>query len=450
MDAEVVILGAGYAGLAAAEALADRGVGALVIEARARVGGRTRTDRGEDGVWLDIGGQWLGPGQEALYGLAARMGHAVWPMHTDGHSVLQIGGRRTRYNGLIPRTLPPLALLNLAWGFARLERLARRVPVDAPWEAPSAATLDQRTVGDWMRRNLPHPKAYAMMQVGIEAVFATHPDDISLLHALFYLHAGGGLERLTSSSGGAQQDRVEGGMQGLAETWIEHLKGVGVGLELEAPVRAVEQDSDGVRVHTDQGVRRARRVICTLPPATTLDVDFRPGMPSERQAWCAGMIPGKVIKCFAIYDRPFWREDGLSGEAVGDQGPVHVSFDATPPGSDAGILLGFIEGRAADRWSDATIEERQEVVLEAFARFFGPRARSPRRYVDHVWPHEAWSRGCYAGVAGPGLVTSVGASARRPLGRVAWAGTETATHWNGYIEGAIRSGRRAAAEVVDV
>jgi monoamine oxidase len=447
---EVVILGAGFAGLSAASALAARGISTHIIEARDRVGGRTRTDHFDDGLWLDIGGQWLGPGQDDAYALAARLGREVWAAHTAGEAVLHLDGKAHRYTGLIPRGLPPLALANLSWAMARLDRMAAKVPISDPWNAPNAAKLDQRTVGDWLRRNVPHAKARLVLEVAFEAVFAAHPDDISLLHALFYLRSGGGINNLTASSGGAQQDRVDGGMQGLAEAWSDELRSGGVTFEFEAPVRAVTETAGGLQVHTDADRHTAARVISTLPPILTLDVDFHPAMPTDRRAWCEGMVPGAVIKCFAIYDRPFWRDAGLSGEAVGDLPPVQLAFDATPPDVDYGVLLTFIEGREARHWAEAGVAQRQQVVLAAFERFFGSQALAPTRYIDHVWPHEEWSRGCYAGVAGPGLVTSVGASARRPHGRVSWAGTETATEWNGYIEGAIRSGVRAAREVRDV
>jgi monoamine oxidase len=303
------------------------------------------------------------------------------------------------------------------------------------------------TLGDWMRRHLRHPHAFAILKVALESVFAAHPDDISLLHALFYLHAGGGLEKLTSSAGGAQQDRVEGGMQGLAESWADALRSAAVGIQLEQPVRAVEQSGGAVTVHTDGGRLGAARVVSTLPPALSLDVDFRPNMSGARRDWCRAMIPGRVIKCFAVYDRPFWRESGLSGFAVGDRPPVHVAFDACTRGSDKGILLGFIEGREAAEWQEGDETQRRLAVLECFARYFGRQALHPERYLDHGWASEPWSRGCYAGVPGRGGVLGLAEAARVPQGRLHWAGTETATHWNGYIEGAIRSGERAAAEI---
>jgi monoamine oxidase len=447
-QADVIVLGAGYAGLSAADQLRQSGRQVLVLEARDRVGGRTRTDHLDNGLWVDIGGQWAGPGQDHLYGLARRFAKSVWPMYVEGRHVLHLDGRQRTYRGLIPTSLPPLALLNLAWGFVRLEWLASRIPVEAHWQARHAEALDRQTLGDWMRRNLPHRHAFLMMQVAAEAVFAAHPDDISLLHALFYLRAGGGLENLTSSAGGAQQDRIEGGMQGLADSWAADLRGSGVGIQLEHPVRAVEQTAAGAMVHTDQGLFEASRVISTLPPLLSLEVDFRPGMPQVRRDWCAAMVPGRVIKCFAIYPTPFWRQLGLSGSAVGDSAPCHVAFDATPPGTDKGILLGFIEGREAAHWAAQPELARRDAVLGCFARFFGEAARAPEGYLDHVWANEVWSRGCYAGVAARGQVTALAASARVPQGRVHWAGTETATHWNGYIEGAIRSGVRAAGEAL--
>ncbi|MFN3714028.1 MAG: flavin monoamine oxidase family protein [Alcanivoracaceae bacterium] len=447
-DVDVIVLGAGYAGLSATDQLRLSGKQVLVLEARDRVGGRTRTDHLDNGLWVDIGGQWAGPGQDHLYGLARRFAKTVWPMYVEGRHVLHLDGRQRTYRGLIPTSLPPLALLNLAWGFARLEWLASRIPVEAHWQARHAEVLDQQTLGDWMRRHLRHRHAFLMMQVAAEAVFAAHPDDISLLHALFYLRAGGGLEKLTSSAGGAQQDRIEGGMQGLADSWAEDLRS-DVDIRFETPVRAVEQTADGVIVHTDKGVFAASRVISTLPPVLSLEVDFRPGMPDVRRQWCEAMVPGRVIKCFAIYSTPFWRPLGLSGSAVGDTTPCHVAFDATPPGNGKGILVGFIEGREAAHWATQSETARRDAVLNCFARFFGEAALAPEHYLDHVWSAEQWSRGCYAGVAGRGAVTALAASARIPHGRVHWAGTETATHWNGYIEGAIRSGIRAAAEVLN-
>jgi monoamine oxidase len=450
VDADVIIVGAGYAGLAAADRLIQAGLRPLLLEARDRVGGRTYTVSTKLADWIDLGGQWIGPGQTHVADLAARFQKTVWPMHVSGRQLVELSGRVRAYRGLIPLNLPPLALANLLWAFRRLEKMAAGIPIDQPWTADRATILDQRTLGDWMRSNIPNRAAHSLMQVALEAVFAAHPDDVGLLHALHYLKAGGGLESLTSSSGGAQQDRVEGGMQGLAETWCDWLTSNGGEIRLGCDARLVSQNSTDVAIESGDSVFRARHAIISVPPALATQMEWNPRMPPERVAWCQSMIPGRVIKGFAFYDRPFWREKGLSGQAASNRPPVHVTFDATPPNCSFGILLGFIEGRQAGEWSLKSSEERRQAMVEAFTRLFGSQAAQPLDYVDHDWTTEHWSRGCYAGVAGPGVTTTLAAHCRRPLGRVHWAGTETATRWTGYIEGAIRSGIRAAQEVIDV
>ena len=444
METDVIVLGAGFAGLAAAERLSEHGYSVRVLEARDRVGGRARTDWIDDHLWLDLGGQWIGPGHEQMYALAERLDVPIWSMYTLGRHLLRLDGRTRAFKGFMPLTLSPTTYAAFAWALLRLEWLTRRIPLDAPWQANNAAELDRQSLGDWLRQNLRDRHAYSIFRAATDAIFAAHPDDISLLHALFYLRSSDGINKLTSSDNGAQQDRVEAGMQGLAETWQEQLAGAGVEFVLGEPARTVEQSGDPVRVDTDHASHQARRLICTLPPALIPEIDFRPALPDERHQWCEGLPPGRVIKCFAVYDQPFWRDRGLSGQSAGDEPPVHVTFDATPPGEDRGVLMGFIEGREAEHWAGVRKEERRAAVLAAFARYFGDDAGQPLRYLDHVWQDEPWSRGCYAGVARPGIQSTVGHAAREPHGHVFWAGTETATRYNGYLEGAVRSGFGAA------
>lgn len=445
MKTDIAIVGAGFAGLAAADDLTRAGHDVVVLEARDRAGGRSRTDHFEDGSWVDIGGQWLGPGHDRMYALAARFGKAVWPMYVAGRHVLHLGDRRSTYRGLIPLTLPPLALANVGWAFFRLEQLARTIPLEYPWRARRAEELDQQTFGDWMRRNLPSRHARAIVKIAAESVFACDPDDLSLLHALFYLHSGGGLEKLTSSDGGAQQDRVEGGTQGIADALAAAVRRQGGEIRLSTAVLAIREERGHVAVHTSGETCHAREVIVAAPPVLVREIDFAPALPSDLAAWMEGTPPGRVIKCFAFYSRPFWRQEGLSGSAVGDQPPLHVIFDGTPPGAGHGILVGFIEGREADHWRERPQEERRDAVLACLERFFGPRALEVTRYVDHAWAGEPWSRGCYAGMSRPGVLTRARVDLRRPFGHVHWAGTETASRYNGYLEGAVLSGERAAA-----
>ena len=157
---------------------------------------------------------------------------------------------------------------------------------------------------------------------------------------------------------------------------------------------------------------------------------------------------GSVIKCMAIYDEPFWRAEGLSGQATSLPGPVQVVFDNTPPNGDPGRADGLPRGPRRARARPRPRGRAPPGVVETLARLFGERAANPTGYVEKDWSAEPYSRGCYAGVPTPGTWTAYGRALREPVGRIHWAGTETATRWMGYFDGAIQAGKRAAGEVL--
>ncbi|MBK9033243.1 MAG: flavin monoamine oxidase family protein [Myxococcales bacterium] len=437
---DVAIIGAGFAGLSAARALARAGRAAVVLEARDRVGGRVYTERPAGGPWVDLGGQWVGPTQDHLLGLLREQGAATFPTWTTGDNLVVVEGRARRYRGTIPR-LGLRSLIDVGLAQWRLERMARQVPLDAPWRAKRAAAWDATTLGAWLDQHLSTKVARDLLGAGLESVFAASPRDLSLLHALFYIHSGKDLDTLFGTTDGAQATRVDGGMQPVAERLA-----VGLDVRLEHPVRKIEH-GDQVTIHHDRGALIADRVIVAIPPHLVAAIDFAPALPRDRAALVAGMPMGAVIKCTAVYPRPFWRDRGLSGLSLSDRGPIHVAFDNSPPDGSCGVLMGFAEADAARRLGTLTIAERQVEAVACFARVYGDRARAVDRYADHVWERDPWSGGCYGAFAPPGLWTSVGRVIRTPVGRLHWAGTETATAWSGYIDGAIASGLRAAAEV---
>jgi monoamine oxidase len=444
---DCVVIGGGFAGLAAADRLLAAGASVHLLEARDRVGGRVCTvDLG--GTPIDIGGQWLGPTQDRMYALCERFGMATYPMHVAGQHLLSLDGGLRGYRGHIPYRVPPWTLANLGWLLANLERLARRIPLDAPWSAPDARQLDQQTLGDWLRRHAPDPRAYTLAEIGVEAVFAAGPDEISLLHALFYMRSGGSFDALTRSDGGAQQDRVSGGIQPVAEALASDLQRRNAAVTLESPVHRIAQHDDHLLVESEHATVRARYGIVALPPPLVSAIDFDPPLSDQRRQLLERTPMGSVIKCVAVYPEPFWRYDGRSGQAIGGDGPVRATFDASPASGTPGVLLGFIEGAAARDWAERSENERREAALTCFAHFFGERALSPTHYLDRAWAKEPFSGGCYAALFPPGVWTELGPSIREPHGRVHWAGTETARVWNGYIEGAVLSGDRAASEVV--
>ncbi|MEA2364281.1 MAG: monoamine oxidase [Thermoleophilaceae bacterium] len=445
-DADLVVIGAGLAGLSAARAVAAAGASVVVLEARDRVGGRVLNEDIGGGNVVEVGGQWIGPTQDRLAALASELGVKTFPTYGEGENVLEYGGRLRRYRGTIPR-INPLVLLDVGRAQRRLNRLARRVPLEAPWETPNAAALDGQTVATWMRRNLATKPGRMLLELGIEAVWAAQPEDMSLLHLLFYIHSAGSLEMLFDTEGGAQQDRFVGGSQRIP---IELAQALGrEKVVLEAPVRKIRRGDHGVTVEADGATVRARRAVVAIAPTLAGRIAYDPPLPGFRDQLTQRMPLGTVAKCMAIYDEPFWRAEGLSGQGGSDTGPVKLTFDNSPPDGSPGVLLGFLEGRHARELGRLRPEERRTAVVDCFARLFGPRAGRPAAYVERLWAEEEWSRGCYGCHMPTGAWTNYGPALREPIGPLHWAGAEYATVWNGYMDGAVRSGEAAAEAVLE-
>ncbi len=445
-QADVVVVGAGLAGLAAARTLRAAGRDVIVLEARDRVGGRTLNEPIGEGKVVEIGAQWVGPTQDRVNGLIAELGLETFPTHVSGTNIFERDGRLGRYEGTIPK-VNPVGLAEVGLLLRRLNAMAAKVPPEAPWLAPRAADWDSQTFASWMKRNVRTNVARDILRLAIIGVWAAEPQDLSLLHVLFYIRSAGSIELLTDAEGGAQQDRVVGGSQLISLRMAEQL-GAGV-VELSTPVRAIRHSDAGVTVVSDRLTVSARRAIVAIPPTLAGRVAYAPALPAARDGLSQRMAQGSVVKCMAVYERPFWRERGLSGAVTSVTGPVSVGFDNSPPDGSPGVLLGFLEGRAAREAMDRSREERRGIVAECFGRFFGPEAANPIDYVDRAWGAEEWSRGCYGGFMPPGAWTDNGAALRPPIGAIHWAGAETATVWNGYMDGAVSSGARAAAEVLD-
>jgi monoamine oxidase len=440
VDVDVVVVGAGLAGLVAARDLRAGGASVVVLEARDRVGGRLLNEGIGDGKVVEVGGQWIGPTQHRMAALAREMGVDTFPTHSAGENVIELDGKLRRYTGTIPR-ISPAVLADIAQAQLKIDRLAKKVPLEAPWEAPNARRLDSQTFWSWGRRNIYTKAGRALMDLGIEAVWAAEPADVSLLHVLFYTHSGGGFDALLDTDGGAQQDRFHGGSQLVALRLAEKLGDV---VRLERPVHRIEHSGEGVVV---DGIR-ARHAVVALPPTLAGRIAYDPPLHATRDQLTQRMPQGSVIKTMAVYDRPFWRDDGLSGQATSDTGPAKIVFDNSPPDGTPGVLLGFLEGERARRIGRLPADERRRLVVDGHVRLFGPRAAKPERFIERSWAEEEWTRGCYGCYMPPGAWTSYGRALRAPIGPLHWAGAETATVWCGYMDGAVSSGERAAREVL--
>jgi monoamine oxidase len=443
---DVVVVGAGLAGLVTARDVAAAGLDVLVLEARNRVGGRLLNAPlpGADGEIVEAGGQWVGPGQDRIAGLITELGLATFPTYDSGDKLAELRGSRTRYGGRVPR-LNPAVIADIGQSQVRLDRAARRVPLDAPWTAPGAARLDGQTFATWLNRRAATASGRAFSRLVTEAVWAAEPEDMSALWALFYIHSGGGVDSLINTSGGAQQDRIVGGSQRIA---LELAAALGSRVVTGAPVTEIAWDTSGVLARAGGTQVRARRAVLAVPPPLAARVRFDPGLPAERDQLTQRMPMGWTIKVNVVYDEPFWRADGLAGQANSDVRPLGTVFDNTPPAGRPGVLVGFFEGAHAQAAAGLGEKERRDLAVADLVAYFGPRAGNPAAYLELDWAAEEYSRGCYGAFATPGTLTRYGRSLRPPTGPLHWAGTETAMRWAGYMDGAAESGQRAALEVI--
>lgn len=440
---DVVIIGAGIAGLTAARELTRAHTDVLVLEARDRVGGRLLNVGLPGGAPIEVGGQWVGPTQHQVLALIDELGLKTYPTYAAGRHIAEVCGKRSEYTGRIPR-LNPVALADIGQTQWRLDRLARRVARTEPWLAAQARSLDGQTLETWLRRTARTRQGRAFFRLITEAVFSAGPEDLSALGASFYIGAGGGLGPMINVIGGAQQDRVVGGAQTIALAMAREL---GDRVVLNRPVTEIGWGDGGVVVQASGSTVRARRAVIAVPPPLAARIRFSPGLPGDRDQLVQRMPMGRVIKINVAYDEPFWRADGWSGQANSDARPLGTVFDNTPQTGGPGVLVGFLEGRHADTGARLDPAERRARVLGDLAGYFGARARNPIDYIERDWAEEEYSRGCYGAFATPGTLTRFGPALRRSVGPLHWAGTETATRWAGYIDGAVQSGHRVAHEI---
>ena len=456
VDVDVVVVGAGFAGLTAALRVKQAGRSVVVLEARDRVGGRVSGHELSNGQMSERGGTFVGPTQDRIAAALKHYGLKTFPTFNEGSNVYVNGGERSTFDDTGPTgSAPPdpLILAELATLVAQLDDMSTTVPVDAPWQAPDAANLDRQTLEDFIRSNSASERFQRLVPAATRPIFGAEPRELSLLFVLFYIAASGNektpgtFERNFNTRDGAQENRVVGGSQVLGERMARDLGSKRI--YKRTPVRRIIQRKGHVKVISDRVVVRAKRVIVAIPPALAGRIDYTPGLPAERDALTQRLAQGSLTKVAAAYDTPFWRDKGLNGSALSTDGLVNATFDDSPVGGDPGVVFGFVGGDSARTFAQLSGAQRRSTVLGEFASYFGDEALSPSEFFFTEWPEERWSRGGPVGIYPPGLLTTYGKALRKRIGRIHWAGTETATYWNGYMDGAIRSGERAALEVLD-
>lgn len=441
---DVIIIGAGYAGLAAGLALQKAGKKFLLLEARNRCGGRILTEYFSADQYTDLGGQWIGPGHERMYALAKEFGIDTFHTHDAGKSSLLLNGKLKLYKGIIP-PLPLFALLSLDRAIRKINKLAKTIDLENPHALPNAALLDSISLEEWMQQQMKNETARKMFAVAAEAIFATDASTISFLHALFYIKSSGNFDYLMNIHKGAQQDRIKGGAQSIC---LRMAEAMGQAIQYEKVVTQIIQDENGVRVSGDGFSFSASHCIVAIPPVAATDIVFSPAIPVDQWNLMQSSFMGAVVKCYAVYATPFWRKEFKNGLVAAPDEMTSVVFDNSPWDGSKGILMGFSLAEKAKQLMQHNMAERQELVKAGFVKMFGSAAADIEYYTDKSFTEEPFTKGCYAGMFPPGMLTQYNASLATPFQRIHWAGTETSTHFNGYMEGAVRSGEQAAKEIL--
>jgi len=433
---DVAVIGGGFSGLAAARALAGAGMQRIaLLEARDRVGGRVHGRALAGRQPVELGATWVGPGQSAVLDLADELGLGLRPQWNRGDTLLVAHGVVHRASAAASPVGDPAFIVSL-------DALARTVPLDAPWSAPRAEVWDAMSYADHLAEAGLDEQDRAVVDAMTLLTFGALPDALSFLYVLFYIHSAGGFHRLEAIEGGAQESRIIGGSHEIADRMAQQLGPI---VRLASPVSAIH-DWDGpgpVRIATPGGVVTARRAILALSPSQAAGIRFAPELPASKAALLeAWPTSGSGVKVFVSYSEPFWRKQGFSGSVYNFDGPYTWAADASPEDEAIGVL-GTL-GLSPDGLSS---EQRRAAILASFARCFGEQALAPTDYAELDWAQEGYTRGCVSPLE-KGVLTRHGRALRAPTGRLAWAGTETAERWTGYMDGALRAGRRAALETL--
>ena len=456
--ADVVIVGAGFAGLTAARDIRSAGHSVIVLESRKRVGGRVWNHDLGGGVISERGGTFVGPTQDRLMALAGALGVKTFDTYDTGDNVYFNGSNRMTFSDTGPLgSAPPdpTTAAETAAVVAQLDQMSQSVPVDAPWEASSAANWESYTLDRWVKENSASPNFQALVPLATRPIFGAEPRELSLLFTLFYIASSGNeqhqgtFERNFDTRGGAQQSRFVGGSQTIA---LQIAARLGSRVVLGSPVRRIVQGPRGITAHSDKVTVKAKRAIVAIPPALAGRISYEPLLPFQRDQLTQRYPQGTLTKVAAMYDRPFWRDAGLTGQILDTGGPVSATFDDSPPTASAsrgpGIIFGFVGGDYARSYAAMSAGARKAAVLGQYAKFFGSDALKATSFFETFWSADEWSRGCPVGIPATGALLAYGPWLRQPIGRIHWAGTETSDYWNGYMDGAVRSGERSAREVL--
>ncbi|XP_041363842.1 probable flavin-containing monoamine oxidase A [Gigantopelta aegis] len=461
-ECDVIVIGAGLSGLTAAYHLKkkDPNLHLLVLEAKDRVGGRTVTVplKSADGTdYWDLGGQWVGRSQPHIMWLLEELQLNTYLQYTEGKKFMQLGDEKIRtYISNIP-TFSLCGLLDL-FNFAnKINKMASLVSVEDPWSCPHAAEWDAMTLETYKKKTIWTKAVSDLIDAAGRTILGMESSQISLLFYLTYVSGAGGLKNLTEAGDYTGQEmKIKGGLQQVSRKLVVNIGGENI--RLGEPVLSVAQTGDNVSVTTVSGVKyHCQKLIMAVPPTVIGKISFRPDLPAFKREVIRHMQPGSVVKVIITYQKAFWRHEGFSGEILTNGGPSPTSGCSSSPlcvvydstsANDNPALVAFIGGYQAVEWMQRTATERKQCVLVQLSTFLGDEVFEPLQYIEKDWSTEPYSEGGPVCAMAPGSMQYFSRGLREPIDRIHFAGTESATVWFGFLNGAIQSGLRAATEVL--
>jgi monoamine oxidase len=430
----VVVVGAGLAGLSAGVRLMKDGARVTVVEARERVGGRVLTIRDvfANGQHAEAGGDFIDKGQEDIRRLADQYDLPVCTILRHGFSFVrhkgrgQIHGRPMKgeraWEPIISRAKP------LIEAYRRTEQ---------QWESAVVRRIAQRSVAQWLDEIDADGNMRAMVR-GLRGFFLADPEELSLLVLI---------EQLASEAPGAEPEgRIEGGNDRLPKAMASEL---GEALHLSTAVRAVHDEESSVRVTVEhRGDRtpiKADYAILAVPATALRAIEINPHLPPEQAKVFERLKYGRVTKSLLQFDRRFWKRKGRS-PAYGTDAPTGAVWDANEEqrGSE-GILALMAGGQASEDTQKILAQEGVQGLVRGL-EWLKPEDAELLRHYHVTWEHDSWAGGGYA-YFDPAFDPAWRPWLARPHGRLLFAGEHTSIKWQGYMNGAVESGLRAAAEV---
>ena len=455
---DVIVIGAGLSGLSAAKDLLAAGKSVHILEARDRVGGRVLNAHLSNGGITEVGAEFVGPTQDRVLNLISTLGLQTFDTYGDGNSTLYENNTRTTYaanpalGGIPP--VDDASLLQAGAAAFTLDEMAASINVSAPWAHPNATQWDGMTFGTWLDGQISLPNARFLLDLFSTSVLSAESTELSLLYVVAYIASAGNettlgtVESLIGTAGAAQAQRVQGGTQMIAITLAERL-----GLDkftFNAPVRSITKASAGYVVKADNVTVNAKDVVVAMSPPLAARISYHPLLPAIRDQLTQRMPMGSIGKAIAVYPTPFWRNNGLNAQAFSDSGSTRATFDNSPADGSFGAIMGFIEADEMRSLDGKSEDEVKTLILQDFVNYFGPEAANITEFVLQRWDNEEFSRGGPVAIAPPNVLTRYGPALRAPFGGIHFAGTESASYWTGYMDGAIRSGERVAKEILSL